>query len=271
MGFFDEKNGGTAYSASPISPYEPMSATSRNSEDLAEFEKKDLAYKKRIRILRFVTRVLSLIFNAGMIGIMSYAIAKYFLTKNKVIAGNVHPWITPTTLWPSFVLLGISVVTFFLSLITVCTYICGVDAANKTNSVTNYIRYGMMVVRVVAWAVAIGAFKMGSGERSLWGYSCSAPDQIQAQVQNFLDFGKLCTMQNGAYGLSILQAITYFLTFIVTIMMVRRASTKKRMSKAKQSMAMESGYNQGGYGQESGTVYDGNGKRYMPVVESPHV
>lgn len=53
----------------------------------------------------------------------------------------------------------------------------------------------MMVVRVVAWAVAIGAFKIGSGERSLWGYSCSAPDQIQAQVHNFLDFGKLCTMQ----------------------------------------------------------------------------
>lgn len=248
-----------------------MSATSRNSEDLAEFEKKDLAYKKRIRILRFVTRVLSLILSAGMIGIMSYAIAKYFLTKNKVIAGNAHPWITPATLWPSFLLLGISVATFLLSLITVCAYICGVDAANKTYSVTNYIRYGMMVVRVVAWAVAIGAFRMGSGESSLWGYSCSdKADQIQAQVQSFLNFGTLCTMQQGAYGLSILQAITYFLTFIVTIMMFRRFSTKKQMSKVKQSMAMESGYNQGGYGQESGTVYAGNGKQYMRVGESPH-
>jgi hypothetical protein len=154
------------------------------------------AYKKRIRILRFVTRVLSLILNAGMIGIMCYALAKYFLTKNKVIAGNVHPWITPATLWPTFMLLAISVVTFLLSLITVCAYMCGVDAANKTYSVTNYIRYAMMVVRVVAWAVAIGAFKMGSGESSLWGYSCSdKADQIHAQVQSFLNFGKLCTMQ----------------------------------------------------------------------------
>jgi hypothetical protein len=42
MGFFNEKNGGTVYSTSPISPYEPMSTASRNSEDLAEFEKKDL-------------------------------------------------------------------------------------------------------------------------------------------------------------------------------------------------------------------------------------
>jgi hypothetical protein len=77
--------------------------------------------------------------------------------------------------------------------------------------------------------------------------------------------------QNGAYYLTIIQAITYLLTFIVTIMMVRRASTKKKMSKVRESMAMESGYNLGGYGQESGTIYDGNGKRYMPVVESHHV
>jgi hypothetical protein len=42
MGLFDEKSGGVAYSASPISPSEPMSAVSRNSEYLAEFEKKDL-------------------------------------------------------------------------------------------------------------------------------------------------------------------------------------------------------------------------------------
>jgi hypothetical protein len=230
MGFFGEKNDGVAYSASPVSPYEPMSTVSRNSEYLAEFEKKDLvstllsftipapqipsqplyactyplaqAYKRRIRILRFVTRVLSLILNAGMIGIMCYALAKYFLTKDKVIAGNAHPWITPATLWPTFMLLGISVITFFLSLITVCAYMCGVDAANKTYSCTNYIRYAMMVVRVVAWGVAIGAFKMGRTESSLWGYSCSnKADQIQAQVQSFVHFGTLCTMQVSSFRL----------------------------------------------------------------------
>ena len=131
-----------------------------------------------------------------MIGIMCYALAKYFLTKDKVIAGNVHPWITPTTLWPTFMLLAISVITFFLSLITVCAYMCGVDAANKAYSCTNYFRYAMMVVRVVAWGVAIGAFKMGKTESSLWGYSCSdKADQIQAQVHSFVNFGTLCTMQ----------------------------------------------------------------------------
>jgi hypothetical protein len=74
--------------------------------------------------------------------------------------------------------------------------------------------------------------------------------------------------QNGAWYLSILEGITYLLTFIVTIMIMRRASTKKKISRARDSMAMEAGYNHGGFGQEPGTTYAG--KQYMPVArESP--
>jgi hypothetical protein len=208
-----------------------------------------------------------------MIGIESYALAKYYLTKNKIIAGNVHPWATPATLWPTFMLLGISVVTFFGNLITLCSYICGISTANKTYSCTSYVVYAMTVAHVVLWAIAIGAFKMGQTPSSLWGYSCSdEADKIQEEVHSYLDFGRLCTAQNNAWGLSILQGVAYLITFIITIMMVRRASTKKKMSKVKESLAMESGYSQAGYGQESGTVYAGSGKRYMPVpAGSPHI
>jgi hypothetical protein len=79
--------------------------------------------------------------------------------------------------------------------------------------------------------------------------------------------------QNGAWGASILQGITYFITFIVMIMTFRRQSTKKKMTKVRESIAMESGYNQQGYAQESGTVYNApTGRQYMPVaVDSPYV
>jgi hypothetical protein len=43
MGYLKEKNGSTAYSESPISPGEPLSAVSGTSyASLANFEKKDL-------------------------------------------------------------------------------------------------------------------------------------------------------------------------------------------------------------------------------------
>lgn len=49
-------------------------------------------------------------------------------------------------------------------------------------------------------------------------------------------------------------------------MMVRRASTKKKMAKVRESLVMESGYIQGG--QDSGTSYAG--KKYMPVAKESH-
>jgi len=131
-----------------------------------------------------------------MIGILSYTLAIYFLSKNKIIAGNVHPWVTPATLWPTFMLLGIAVVTFLMNLITVCAYMCGVDAANKAYSCTKYVVYAMTGVHIVAWALAIGLYQMAKTESSLWGYACSdQADKIQAQVESFVHFGKLCTMQ----------------------------------------------------------------------------
>lgn len=131
-----------------------------------------------------------------MIGTLSYALAKYYLTRNHLIAGNVHPWVTPATVWPTFMLLAISIITFMMNFITMCTYICGVGAANKSASLTSYIGYVLMGIHVIAWAVSAGLFKMANNGKDLWGYSCSAnADAVQAQVHAYLDFGMLCTTQ----------------------------------------------------------------------------
>ena len=153
-------------------------------------------YKRRIRVLRFVSRLASLFLNAYIMGSEGFALTKYLLTKDHMIAGNVHPWATPTTLWPTIMLLAISTMTFIMNLITLCTYICGVGAANKTSNVFSVIGYVFLGAHVVVWAVAMGLFKMASTGKDLWGYSCgSEADTIQEQVQSFLDFGRLCTLQ----------------------------------------------------------------------------
>lgn len=132
-------------------------------------------------------------------GILSYALVKYYITKDKVISGNGgHPWITPANLWPSFILLGITTVTFFMNLITVCSYTCGIGAANKTSSFTSIVVYVMTGLHVVVWAFAIGAYQMGNTTNSLRGFSCSdESDAIQEEVKSYLNYGKLCVMQVG--------------------------------------------------------------------------
>jgi len=200
---------------------------------------------------------------------MSYALIKYYLTRNHLISGNVHPWVTPATLWPTYMLLGIATVTFFMNLITLCSYCCGVGAANKVNSGASIVGYIMLGAHVLVWAAGMGLFRMARTGKDLWGYSCSSiADQVQAEVESFLDFGKLCTMQQGTWYITIIETVVYLLTFIITMLMVRRSSVKKKMVRVRESMSMESGYNQN---TELGNMYSpGAGRRYMPVAkESP--
>jgi len=273
MGFRNKKNTGSVYSVSPPSPNEATRSTPRNvgfDNSLSDLEKKDLAYKRRIRILRLISRFGSLILNGYMLGTLSFALAKYYLTKNKIINGNQHPWATPTKLWPTIMLLAIATVTFLMNFITICAYICGVGAANKTSSVFSIVGYVMLAVHVVVWAVSAGAFKMASDGHDLWGWSCSPnADAIQAEVKAFMDFGQLCTIQQGAWYTSIIEAAVYFATFLVVIFMLRRAAYKKKIERVKSTISMDTGY---GQNVETGMSYQpGTGKRYMPVSgETPH-
>jgi hypothetical protein len=93
-------------------------------------------------------------------------------------------------------LLAISTVTFFMNLVTLCTYLCGIGAANKTSNFFSYIGYIMLAAHLVVWAIVTGLFKMAYTGNDLWGWSCGPEsDAIQEEVQSFLDFGKLCTLQ----------------------------------------------------------------------------
>lgn len=105
-------------------------------------------------------------------GSEGFALVNYFRTKDHVIAGSAHPWATPTTLWPTIMLLGISTITLIMNFITLCTYICGVGAANRTSnffSIIGYIGYIMLAARVVVWAVAMALFKMANTGKGLVG------------------------------------------------------------------------------------------------------
>jgi len=239
-------------------------------DPLAGLERKDQAIKKRIRTLRFLSRITSLILSSFIIGSLTYALVKYYLTRNHIISGNVHPWVTPTTLWPTFLLLGIAVITFFMNFITLCSYLCGVERANKTSTMASYVGYITLAVHVVVWAVGMGLFKMASAaEHDLWGYSCgSLSDQIQPEVQSYLDFGKLCTVQTGAWYSMVLEVINYALVAIILTFGLRRRSMKKELMKMRSNRMDENDMDS----VELGTTYKPNGglvrPQYSPVY--PH-
>jgi hypothetical protein len=136
-----------------------------------------------------------------MTSIFAFSLGKYYLTKTHVVSSSETktPWPTPTVLWPTFLLLGISLTTCIMNLTTLAMYCFGVGAANKTNTVGSVISYILMGVHVLVWIFGAGAYKGAttiSGGKDLWGYSCgSEADKIAEAVKDFMDFGKLCSMQ----------------------------------------------------------------------------
>ncbi|CZR58634.1 uncharacterized protein PAC_08526 [Phialocephala subalpina] len=278
MGFFNEKKR-VSIAASPALSQEPLSAGSAGSAgsrhsgfapSLSDLEKKDSKYKKLIRVLRFLTRLFSLLLNALMIAVLTWALYKYYTTRFHPISSSnsASAWVNPATLWPTFVLLGIAVATFFMNLFTLIAYCCSIRAANTVNTCSTVISYIFLGVHVLLWAIAAGAFKMGSNGKDLWGYTCSSQaDKLAEEVKSFLNFGKLCQYQTGAWYISIIEAIIYLLTFIITILMLRRSASKKKLGRMRESMNMEAGYDRvelqtggGGFGGYK------RGTRYMPLA-----
>jgi hypothetical protein len=50
---------------------------------------------------------------------MTYALVKYYTTKNHNAHGT-SIWASPTMLWPTFMLLAVSLVTVVLYIFTIC-------------------------------------------------------------------------------------------------------------------------------------------------------
>lgn len=330
MSYFptQEKNQSTVYSSTtystpvltPNTPYTPYSNAPEPYDaprhpgygPLGEVEKIDKVcpqallkaspdnrsqkYKRLIRILRFVSRILSLILNALIAGIEAFSLVKFFLTRNHLLSNGQSPYPTPTVLWPTFMLLSIALTTFLVNLITLVSYICSSKAANRASTMASVVTYVLLGVRVVVWASAAGLFKMAETGNDLWGYSCSdAADKIADEVQSFVDFGQLCTVQvclplyfsliwtikltirkGISWNVTIIEAGIALLTLIIAILTIRRMSTKKkmgRMREAGETPTMGGGgiytVNEG-YGNtmshEMGNIYaPGVGRQYMPL------
>ncbi|CAG8949547.1 hypothetical protein HYFRA_00007779 [Hymenoscyphus fraxineus] len=261
------KNKGSKQSRVSVAGVEPLRQTSTTSSEfqLSEAEKMDLIYKKHIRAMRFVSRFLSAILNALMIVTLSYTLYSYFTTKSHQVNGT-SIWGASPTLWPSIALLAVSALTFVLNVIALLSYCRSVEAANKVSNVASYVGYAVLAIHVITWIAASAAYRIFRTGRDLWGYSCSSKaDSIQSSVQGIVNFDRLCTLQGHTWFVSVAQAILYVLTFLTTILMVVRANQKKKISRIRESVAMETEYVQNmSMGRLRPLALGGN--KYMPLA-----
>lgn len=158
------------------------------------------------RIQRFnniVSQVLglcSVALSVGMDGILFYVLYKFYTTRS-IPAPDANPprnspWANDTQLWPAFVLLISSTLTFIIDLVALIASYYSQRNRRAAEKVENAMTIAGYTAFVLKWIAVAVLYRVGKTTKDLWGWSC---DERAQRIQQFyateLDFSKLCVEQ----------------------------------------------------------------------------
>jgi len=108
---------------------------------------------------------------------MIMTLVKFFSTSH--ITGA---WPTDPKLYPTYILLIVSLMSFCIDLLNLGTRYCGTASARKAGLAASKIRYMVLVIQAIASATGTGVFngtKAAGSAQDLFGWTCSsAADQF---------------------------------------------------------------------------------------------
>ena len=159
-------------------------------------------FKRWLRILRVLSKILSTLFSTVMFAIMVFVLFRYQHTKNLAhdakagVQAATTAWPQNAKIWPTLMLLTGSGVTLATSSITLMTYCCCWNRRRSWKvTVLNY------AIHIGAWFVLTTLYRYEKGlhnvNNDLWGWSCGpTADSIQSDFPQ-LNFDGLCKVQVG--------------------------------------------------------------------------
>lgn len=181
--------------------------------------------KRRIRILKFLLRIATLVLALYMIATMSLTFHKFFSTRNYVIdvadpkTGTFvtrGPWAKNTKTWPTTVLLVTSVISFIISAVVVAAYVRSVRASNAAYEYGSYLSVGIFATHVGMWIAVAAAYRAGKDSNDLWGWTCDERAmRIQQPFENVINFKRYCDIQSSSWITSLAQAVLMLLTVAI--------------------------------------------------------
>ena len=186
--------------------YRPVSSQPSYSggAELERLSTRDETLKKRVRLLRLISRVVSVIISGATLAPLAYTLIKYFQTRNQTIVVDGQDrtaWASGTQAWYTYVYFGVSTISFVFHAVILIAYCCGgVKKANKASTASSVWTGVLMVGHIVIWVISVAIYRYGKVPKDgrntdLWGWTCSTTaNQIQSQVKN-IDYSKYCTAQ----------------------------------------------------------------------------
>jgi len=202
------------------------------SERLERMKTQDKTMKRTVRYVNLITRVLAVILSGWMLGAESFSLYKFETTRNIMLANGQAPWPNPAVLWPTYLVIAMSAISFVFSFVSIVALMCmSKEKRERSDKAISYASYTMTVGFVIVWAVTTGLFQMANTGNDLWGWSCGGSDAIQNEVQSFLNFGTLCLIQGGSWDTMIIHTCVYAATLVAYILIAYRYMRKRQMKK----------------------------------------
>ncbi|KAI9680242.1 MAG: hypothetical protein M1822_007241 [Bathelium mastoideum] len=178
----------------------------QHDEIFGRIQARDKKLKYRIRVLKVLSRFLSLILSLATLAPLSLTLQKFLSTRDVLIPVNGVPrtaWSASPKTWPMYMYITLAAISTVLNLIILLAYLRSIRQANRASAVASVFESVVLVGHVAIWAAGAALYRVGKDEgehaRDLWGWTCSlGAAKIQNEFSKEINFGRYCNIQVSA-------------------------------------------------------------------------
>ncbi|TGO24865.1 hypothetical protein BPAE_0093g00270 [Botrytis paeoniae] len=192
-----------------LEPDNPVTSTLPTSLLHRDLMKQDQKLKRRIRILRFISRILITGLTIAIAVEEGRTLLNFLETHNDIRSPPGSPiprgpWALQTQLWSAVLLFITCVVTAILGLVSVISYLISIKAANSISSMNTKFGIATESIHIATWIAVATAYRVAKNGKDLWGWACSPlAEKIQPTFQNVVNFKNVCDRSGVNFKLSI--------------------------------------------------------------------
>lgn len=177
------------------SSQEPLRPSNKPSNFNRLKQKKYEKFKRYLRVVQLLSKVLTTLFSSVMFGITAYVSITVQTTKGTIREGR-GPWPKDTKMWPTIMLLIASAFTLITTIVLLFAYCC----CYKRTQTSWKFTVAKYAVQIITWIVVSFLYRYEKGlnghNNDIWGWSCAKEaDAIQAQFHGVVNFDALCKTQ----------------------------------------------------------------------------
>ncbi|KAF8540696.1 hypothetical protein BDD12DRAFT_832417 [Trichophaea hybrida] len=198
-------------------------------------QKQDLTLKLWIRILKLISRILSLACSGVVIGLSITSFQIFLSTRHLAPIDGFVPWARNTPLWPQILTLIIAIISFIAALVVILGYLFrGHRTAENLSRYTTITTILGFVAWIVIWAAAGASLQKvrdSSRGQDIWGWACAKQTKHHELFNDRIGYDLVCIMQDWNFICAIIHVGTVVFSAAVWAFALWRINVRVRISK----------------------------------------